>query len=660
MRGLTLAALGFGLILTGCAGDESGADIYEDSDEDGTGDGDGDADGDTDGNLIDIGPGPDPDGEYCPGIDCDSDCGEGTCVLIGEQEMCDCNDGYMPMADGFGCVACDASGAQLDIEIGRHEISGRILFMGEPPPSNEYDDANIYLQNPRRGDRVWLGNTHDGGLLSAEVTPGIYEIVYESEDADTALPINNHAVLGAVDVVEDTNLELNVELTVVSGRITINGEPPPASEYDDGQIIFKQVFTGDEIVIANTNGGDYSVLLATGTYDVIYRAQTPGEVAPVNESALLDRFVLELGSDERDIDIPTVSLEGVMMVDDQEPPANDYDDANLYLENLETGDRAWLGNTNTGNYSAQVVAGSYHLVYEVENPGMMMPANRHAVLDEVEAFDSETKDINIDSIAVSGDLTINGAAPPASDYDDGDVYLRDLETGDAVFLGSTSAGSYASRVIPGQYTVAYSQETAGGTVPLNKSASVNDVELQADMSLDIDLEAIQLQGAITIGGEAPPDVEYADGRLVLRNAETGDEVLLGNTHDGGYSALVLPGNYSLHYVEETSGPGVPTNLDAKLTELAVVGDMSLDIDVPVVDLSGSFTIAGETPPSGPNQTGNISLHAGSDAARLGATNEGTYSARVVPGSYAVYYRLDSGTEGMPDNTAGRVGCVTVQ
>jgi hypothetical protein len=48
-----------------------------------------------------------------------------------------------------------------------------------------------------------------------------------------------------------------------------------------------------------------------------------------------------------------------------------------------------------------------------------------------------------------------------------------------------------------------------------------------------------------------------------------------------------------------------------------------------------------------------------DSANLGNTSSGTFSARVIPGTYDLYYQINLGGASVPSNTSARLGCFTV-
>jgi hypothetical protein len=104
--------------------------------------------------------------------------------------------------------------------------------------------------------------------------------------------------------------------------------------------------------------------------------------------------------------------------------------------------------------------------------------------------------------------------------------------------------------------------------------------------------------------------------------------------------LVAPGTYDVYYRATptlTAGTGPVNNTNAKvLSAVTISGDRTLDIDVPMITLSGWATVNGVRTSTG---TGVVMLRrAGGDSAVLGSPGSGgRYSARVVPGTYEVYF-----------------------
>jgi hypothetical protein len=158
-------------------------------------------------------------------------------------------------------------------------------------------------------------------------------------------------------------------------------------------------------------------------------------------------------------------------------------------------------------------------------------------------------------------LTINGATV-TSKTDSGSLSLQ-TAAGDNVPLGSTSAGSYSVRAIPGSYDIYYRVTAAGATAPLNKLAKIRTgaVVGTGTTALDIDVPVSPVTGSIRINGTtSTSSTDY--GTLSLNNG--GDSAILGPSYSGTYSALIVPGTYDLTYQVGQAGALAPRNSQAVL------------------------------------------------------------------------------------------------
>jgi hypothetical protein len=587
----------------------------------------------------------------------------GSCVQIHGESYCECPEGTQWGPEDCGeCPvinAAEVTNHEIDIEVVTFE--GQFLVGGAAPPDSEYDDANLWLENPTTGDRVLLGNTHDQEFL-VRVTPGIYDVIYAAENfgaVGAVMPRNSHVQVDRVALFTPTvDAQINIPVGRVSGAITLNGAAPPDAEYDDASILFRHRATGDEVLVGNTHFGQYDVNLVYGEYDVVYRVETPGPVTPRNDGAVLGEVVVSSDVVGHAVQITSVALQGQFTINDAPPPPSEYDDANIVLESATAGTIA-LGNTHEGSYDVQAIAGTYVLIYAHET-GSAVPQNQRARLDDIEVGVGTPTQVDIPMVELSGVMTINGIAPPDSQFDDGVLRLEAVNSEDRVALGNTHDGSYQVRLIPGAYDVYYSQETSGGTVPDNKHARVSEIVVDQTGVLDFNVDAVPISGLITFAGGQPPASAYEDGRIYLRNTTTDDAVLLGNTHDGGYSAIVVPGEYAVFYVQEAGG-NVPGNQNALLANVSVGGQMmSHDLDLPVVSLEGTFMVAGAAPPNMPSDGGQVYLRTqAGDSLLLGDTFAAGFTAKLVAGTYGVYYRSEASMS-MPQNENGRLACMTVE
>jgi hypothetical protein len=104
------------------------------------------------------------------------------------------------------------------------------------------------------------------------------------------------------------------------------------------------------------------------------------------------------------------------------------------------------------------------------------------------------------------------------------------------------------------------------------------------------------------------------------------------------------------------------NRNARLRSGIVVGatgTTTLDIDLPTVTVSGSFKIAGAAV-ADPQDYGQLELRDDfGDTVELGKTSDLTYSVKVVPGSYDLYYSIQRGGTIAPVNSSTRLRCFNV-
>jgi hypothetical protein len=171
---------------------------------------------------------------------------------------------------------------------------------------------------------------------------------------------------------------------------------------------------------------------------------------------------------------------------------------------------------------------------------------------------------------------------------------------------------------------------------------------------DIDLPATSISGTVTVRGAAVPEVG-GTGNLTLRNV-AGDSALLAPTR-GAYAQVVLPGTYDLYYELASPGPSVPGNKLTKLRGGIVVGGtpQTIDFDVAATMVSGTITLNGVSA-AGKDGRANLRLrNASGDDILLGTTAAtGSYSALVIPGTYDLYFIVDSSGTGVPPNTLAKL------
>jgi hypothetical protein len=158
---------------------------------------------------------------------------------------------------------------------------------------------------------------------------------------------------------------------------------------------------------------------------------------------------------------------------------------------------------------------------------------------------------------------------------------------------------------------------------------------------NVDIPVVAVSGRITVNGQVP---RSRFGTVTLRDPVTGGVVTLGKTGDMAYtSKLVVPGSYDVYYAFNPSDNNpmtdVPRNLGARLRRSVLIQgtSLTLDIDIPAVQLSGKITVLGKVPKS---TSGSVLLRnaATGDSAVLGRTGDMGYLPKlIVAGTYDLHY-----------------------
>jgi hypothetical protein len=324
-----------------------------------------------------------------------------------------------------------------------------------------------------------------------------------------------------------------------------------------------------------------------------------------------------------------------------------------------------------------------------------------------------TMDIDVPIGNISGNFTVGGAALPArfTDYGETDFYLKARDTGMLHYIGdifyqyssggsppyALFSGSYTARVVPGTYDLIYSR----GCSASSSSCSVkNDSTLgpftngyrvlqsgvvvhSGDQTLDIDVPIGNISGNFTVGGQPLPAhfTDYGETDFYLKARDTGLLHYIGDIFyqynggsppyalfSGSYTARLVPGTYDLIYsrgcsasssscsVKNDSTLGPFANGYRVLQSGVVIasGNQTLDIDVPIGNVSGNFTVGGNPLPPTYTDYGETDFYLKArDTGLLHyigdifyqynggsppyALFSGSYTARLVPGTYDLIY-----------------------
>jgi hypothetical protein len=349
-----------------------------------------------------------------------------------------------------------------------------------------------------------------------------------------------------------------------------------------------------------------------------------------------------------DIDVPMITVSGSRTINGQSITAPGS--AVLHFVNPETGDRASTDALDEASYSIELVPGTYDVVYDVATAADDIPHNTSAtILTGLSLETSGALDIDVPMIEVSGALTVNGA--PFDAPGSGMLRFVNSETGDVAPLHDIGDADYSIELVPGVYDVVYDVVTPVDGIPHNTSVEIrSDLSLESSGGLDIDIPMIMVSGARTINGQ--PVTMSDGGHLYFVGPDSVDRVSLGGFDDDTYSVELVPGVYDIVYEVTTPTDGIPKNTHAVIVEdVSLMSSGGLDIDVPMITVSGSRTVNGQAVAAPGSGILYFVDPITGDRASLGSLEDSSYSVELVPGTYDVLYEFGSEADDIPHNTA---------
>lgn len=542
-------------------------------------------------------------------------------------------------------------------------VSGKITVNGAAISTASGAGSGSLSLGNSAGDSAVLGLT-SGGTYSVLVAAGTYDLYYSNQTLGSALPTNSRLkVRSSIAITQGTQtLDLDVPATSVTGKVTVNGAFVASGGY--GTVTLVNAATDDSASLGTTGNASFSWLVGPGTYDVYYQGQNGVTAVPVNTSAKIQSgVVVGTGATMLNIDVPGTTVSGKVTVNGVSIGSASGKGVGTITLRTAAGDRAPLGTTGGSSYSALVVPGTYDVYFSETTRGTAVPVNKLTKLKSGVVVGSSPLTLNVDvaATAVSGTITVNGAAATSA-AGVGTLFLQNA-AGDSVGLGLTNASSYSALAVPGTYDLYYGLNLSGAGVPTNTSVRLRTgvVVGSTPLTLNVDVAAVTVSGAITLNGA--PVASDGQVAITLRNAE-GDSAQVGTTDASSYSALVVPGSYDVYYANTSGDLALPRNDDLKLQSGLVVGTspLTLNVDLPSALVSGMVTVNGVVVS---NETaggvGAVVLETSAgDYVGLSATAR-PYSDLVAPGTYEAYYRFEGGgtQTQVPANTMLDLGCFVV-
>lgn len=610
-----------------------------------------------------------------PSNDEDDEDGGGVVSNDGEPDASE-NNTPDPQPECSG-IELTSSGA-LDVDLEPVEINGEVTVDGETMPDADEGRGQLVLRevDDRAATAIPLD---DSGAATFDVAlePGTYDVEFAANtslcasDPSTEVPCTGGIVDEEVALTADGTYDVDIETVEVNGQVTVDGEQMPEGAADRGTLVFRN----DDGSAASTEplgaGGEasYRMRLIAGNYQVEWApgdahcgAEPAGDVpcsgGVVNEEASLG------SSGSLDVDLETADVTGEVTVEGDDLPDVGGERGQLSFAG-PTGKPAVtrpLGTSGRATYEVTLLAGTYDIAWQppaslcADDPTPGVPCVAGTLRDSIDLSASGDLDVDVPLVEVNGNASLDGGEMPVGSDEAGALAFSlhgggQLETRPFDVVGDPE---YRVSLIPGTYDVAWSHPVSTCAadddleIPCMSGAIESEIELTADGSLDVDVPRVEVNGAVTIDDAQMPSASQTRGRLVFVR-EDGATLTepMGEAGEARYDRVFLPGRYDVRWepgellCDSDSQPGVPCSGGSVTREVDLTSSGALDVDVPLVEVTGNVTLAGEEMPDATSDRGGITFQHIEDGQpaddALGASGAASYETSLLSRSYLVYF-----------------------
>ncbi len=447
-----------------------------------------------------------------------------------------------------------AGAATVDIDVPTATVRPVFTLNGAAFPASVYNHASFYLQPVNTDELIFLGDSHIANDI-VNVMPGDYHVIYQHQQGDQ-VPANQRAqVMSNVAISGSTALNVDVSSVNVRTSFTLDGGAFPVSQYIYAKFYLVDA-SGDAVFLANSFDAPGSIQVISGTYDIEYRHQQ-GDTIPLNKATRVSQAVDLSGGGIASADVVSATLDITPTLNGQPFPVSDFQDGILELYDATADSYTLLGNTHSPFAGLVVIPGTYDIAYSHET-GNAVPQNiRGTVSAGYVIAGNQQLNLDVTGHSLTGSITLNTAAFPASQYNTADFLMRGDTTNDDIFLFASHAQDEPAMVLPGTYDVIYACHNCI-EIPFNSYAPIiSGFDVNADGVVATNLNSIRIEASATLNGAAFNPSIYQSG-VIWGGIGDDDLVELTRTNVATPDIIVLTGDYSFYY-QHKNGDQVPIN-----------------------------------------------------------------------------------------------------
>jgi len=367
------------------------------------------------------------------------------------------------------------------------------------------------------------------------------------------------------------------------------------------------------------------------------------------------------------IDVPAITISGSITVDGSPPPVISEETGFIDMDGVSgPGSGFRPGRTADPSYGPTlVIPSTYRPIYSnIDGIGVTHPINpRVPIGPSIELTASGPFDIDVPTVVVFFDLTLDGGVFGTIFSDRAEFSLRHVETGDTFRVGSTDSLPFGARIVPGVYDLLYHYDT-GAFFPKNSNAVIAaSLDLSSPQTVTVDVASARHFPEVDLNGGAWPASLTAYGFLSLESLDGTDRVEFGTTTQDPLPGLyMIQGSYVLVYEWANGGIDVPLNTRAIVDDSVTVArtDPPNLVSVSYTNIEASVlswdaTIDGSPFPTAQTAFGQIvAVDADGHSTLLGPTISLPLAPALVEGTYDLYYQWQNGGVDVPRNTNARI------
>ncbi len=366
-------------------------------------------------------------------------------------------------------------------------------------------------------------------------------------------------------------LDFELETVNVGGEVTVDGKVMPSSGmpgYERAYLRFQDRKTGSnhDVALGESGPADYASTLFTGDYKVYLVPNSHPYQDVLPESLhILNHDVSLREAGVLDFDIKTVDISGEVRLNAETMPSSttpQYERAHIrFVDRVSGGTSSVsLGGSGAGAYAITLFEGVYDIYFipNGHNFQDVLPASSLLLKEDVSLSQSGVFDFDLETVDVSGEVTLRGAAMPASStpsYERAHISFTDRVSGGSlsVTLDGSGEATYAATLFKGRYDIRLvpNGPSFQDVLPASMLLLAEDTSLMRSGVLDFDLETVDVAGEVTLDGAMLPTSStpsYERAHLYFTDRASGGlvSIPLGGSGTATYEATLFAGDYEVH------------------------------------------------------------------------------------------------------------------